>query len=98
VTLGIGDYAYSWLLEIDMATESLPTIHAKARRHLDYWRSGTAQRAGSVTPRVLWVTPDHQRAAAIETVLKRLPPETTRLFAVTTAPETVSLLTTEGGR
>ena len=35
IKLGIGDYDYSWLIEIDMATESLPTIERKARRHLE---------------------------------------------------------------
>jgi hypothetical protein len=95
VKLGIGDYDYSWHIEIDMATESLPTIERKSRRHLDYHRSGTAQRTTGVAPRVLWVTPDAKRAAAIETVLTRLPDEGHRLFAVTTAPDAVSFLTSE---
>jgi hypothetical protein len=95
IELGIGDYDYSWLIEIDMATESLPTIERKARRHLDYHRSGTAQRTKGVAPRVLWITPDHKRETAIETVLRRLPDEASRLFAVTTAPDAVSFLTNE---
>ncbi|MGE5700836.1 MAG: replication-relaxation family protein [Arthrospira platensis] len=96
VKLGIGgDYEYSWLIEIDMATESLPTIERKSRRHLDYHRSGTAQRTTGVAPRVLWVTPDAKRAEAIETVLRRLPAEAPKLFAVTTAPDAASFLTSE---
>jgi hypothetical protein len=92
VKLGIGDYEYSWLIEIDMATESLPTIERKSRRHLDYHRSGTAQRTTGVAPRVLWITPDSERAEAIEAVLRRLPDEAQRLFAVTTAADAVSFL------
>ncbi len=95
IKLGIGDYDYSWLVEIDMATESLPTIERKSRRHLDYHRSGTAQRTKGVAPRVLWITPDAKRAEAIEVVLGRLPDEAHKLFAVTTAPEAVGFLTSE---
>ena len=95
IELGIGDYDYSWLIEIDMATESLPTIERKARRHLDYYRSGTAQRTKGVAPRVLWVVPDRKRETDIQAVLGRLPDEAHKLFAVTTAPEATSFLTSE---
>ena len=94
VRLGIGEYEYAWLLEMDMATESLPTIERKAHRHLDYYRSGTAHWTHGTTPRVLWIAPDSQRAAAIETALGRLPKDAARLFAVTTAAEAVRALTT----
>lgn len=95
VNLGVGEFEYSWLIEIDMATESLPTIVGKARRHLAYHRSGVAQRTKGVAPRVLWVTPDAKRTEAIETVLTRLPEEAPKLFAVTTAPDAVSFVTRE---
>lgn len=95
IELGIGDYDYSWLVEIDLATESLPTIERKARRHLDYYRSGVAQRTKGVAPRVLWVVPDRKRETAIEGVLRRLPDEAHKLFAVATAPEAVRFLTSE---
>jgi len=95
IKLGVGDYEYTWLIEIDMATESLPTIERKVSRHLDYHRSGTAQRTTGVAPRVLWVTPDTKRAEAIDAVLRRLPDEAPKLFAVTTAPDAASFLTSE---
>jgi hypothetical protein len=95
VKLGIGDYEYAWLIEIDMATESLPTIARKSQRHLDYHRSGTAHRTKGVAPRVLWVTPDLKRQSDIEAVLRRLPDEAHKLFAVTTAADALALLTTE---
>jgi hypothetical protein len=93
--LGIGDYEYTWMVEIDMATESLPTIERKARRHLDYHRSGTAQRTKGVAPRVLWVVPDRKRETDIEAVLRRLPDEAHKLFAATTASEAIGFLTSE---
>jgi Replication-relaxation len=91
--LGVGDYTVSWLLELDMATESLATIERKARRHLDYHRSGEAQRTRGVSPRVAWVVPDEQRAEALRAALDRLPAEARRLFAVAARAEAVALLT-----
>lgn len=96
VKLGIGQYEYAWLAEIDMATESLPTIARKAHRHLYYWRSGTARHTGSgIVPRVLWIAPESRRAAAIETAVKRASHEAGGLFAVTTASQAIHVLTTE---
>ena len=95
IKLGIGDYEYTWMVEIDMATESLTTIERKARRHLDYHRSGTAQRTKGVAPRVLWVTPDRKRETDIEAVLTRLPADAQHLFAVTTTADALALLSSE---
>ncbi len=97
VKLGIGDFEYSWLIEIDMATESLPTIERKTRRHLNYYHSGVAQRTKGVAPRVLWVTPDTKRETSIEGMLRRLPEDAHKLFAVTTAPAATGFLTSEVG-
>jgi Replication-relaxation len=91
--LGIGDYEHSWLIERDMASESLPTIESKARRYHDYYRTGTEQRARGVFPLVAWIVPDTPRAEMIRETLGRLPAEAQRLFAVTTATESVTLLT-----
>ncbi len=91
--LGVGEYAHSWLIERDMATESLATIERKAQRHLDYYRSGQEQRTKRVAARVAWIAPDEQRARAIGAALERLPAEAAQLFAVGTAAEALSLLT-----
>ena len=90
--LGVGDYELSWLVELDMATEALTTIERKARRHLDYHRSGAARRSEGVSPRVAWVAPDEQRAQALRLALERLPAEAERLFAVATHAGAVTLL------
>ncbi len=92
VKLAVGAYVYSWLLELDMATEALTTIERKARRHLDYHRSGEARGTHGVSPRVLWIAPDEERATAIGRALDRLPTEAARLFAITTANTATALL------
>jgi hypothetical protein len=91
--LAVGDYEYSWLLELDMATEALSTIERKARRHLDYHRSGEARRTHGVSPRVLWIVPDEERATAIQHALDRLPADAHRLFAITITSTAAALLT-----
>lgn len=94
--LGVGEYAYSFLLEMDMATESLPTVERKARRHLDYYRSGEARRLRGISPRVVWIAPNTERAQRIQSVLDRLGDVAHKLFTITTAEQAVQLLT--GGR
>ena len=91
--LGVGDYELSWLAELDLATESLATIERKAKRHLDYHRSGEARRTQGVSPRVAWIVPDPQRAEAVQRALDRLPAEAQPLFAVATRADVVALLT-----
>jgi hypothetical protein len=97
VRLGVGEYVYSFLLEIDMATESLPTVERKARRHLDYYRSGEARRLHGVSPRVVWIAPSAERAQRIRGVLDQLGDAAHKLFTVTTADQVVGLLS-GGGR
>lgn len=91
--LGVGDYEFSWLLEMDMATEALTTIERKARRYHDYHRSGEARRSHGVSPRVAWIVPDEQRLEAIQIALGRLPAEAGRLFAVATSADAITFLT-----
>jgi hypothetical protein len=94
--VGAGEWAYSWLVERDMATESSVTIERKARRHLDYHRSGAELRARGVAPRVIWIVPDERRAEIISGVLERLGGDAPRLFVV--APATDALAALIGGR
>ena len=91
--VGVGEYEFSWLLELDMATEALTTIERKARRHLNYHRSGAARRSHGVSPRVAWIVPDQQRLEAIQNALGRLPSEARRLFAVATSADAITFLT-----
>ncbi len=95
VKLGVGDYEFSWLVELDMATEALTTIECKAQRHLDYHRSGEARRTHGVSPRVAWIVPDEQRAEALRLAMSRLPAEARRLFTLTTHAGAVTFFSEE---
>ena len=94
-------YELSSFVEVDRATESLPTIRRKLDVYVAYWRSGTEQAAHGVFPRTWWSVPTSARQAALESVIRRLPTETRNLFAVCLADEAVSCLTAvpndEGG-
>jgi hypothetical protein len=92
VKVATRDYLYSWFIEVDMATESLATIHHKLQRHLDYHQSGSELQAHGVAPRVAWIVPDQTRATAIEGVIAALSPDSRKLFAVATSSAASELL------
>jgi hypothetical protein len=93
LVLGSGDYELRWFIEIDRASESLPTIARKCRLYADYYQSGAEQaKSGGVFPRVCWSVPDEHRGERLRYAIERerdLPPG---LFVVTTAAETVTTL------
>lgn len=93
--LATADYWLSWFVEIDLATEALTTIRAKADRYYDYYRTGGEQSAHGVFPRVLWIVPDTARAEAIGDALAHLPEDAQRLFAVASVDQAVALITSE---
>jgi hypothetical protein len=57
------DYEDHWFIEIDRATESLPTLLAKCAQYQDYRRSG--QTDDDVFPLVVWVVPNQTHAAKL---------------------------------
>jgi hypothetical protein len=98
--IGSGDYELAWFVEVDLATESLPTIQRKCRLFVEYWRSGLEQQLRGVFPRVVWLVPDHRRLEGVATALRRLPnQEAQKLFTVCLNEHGSAILTTvpEGG-
>jgi hypothetical protein len=93
--LATTEYELSWFVEVDLATEALTTVKAKAVRYHEYFRTGTEQAARGVFPRVLWIVPYARRAEAVQETLTQLPAEAHRLFAVATTAEALALLTSE---
>jgi protein involved in plasmid replication-relaxation len=89
--IGAGAMEDKWAVEVDLSTESSSTLGAKARRHLEHYRSGSEP----VHPRILWAVPDQRRADQITSVLERLPAEAKRLFSVCLLDEVVGFLATE---
>jgi hypothetical protein len=66
------DFEDVWFIEVDMGTESLPTIQRKLKAYEAYHKSGVEQTKEGVFPRVVWLVLDEERAAAINTVIAGL--------------------------
>ncbi len=100
VRLGVGAFEHSAFLEIDMGTESAPTIARKCEVYRQYCQSGMEQAANEVFPRVLWLANGDTSARRISKVLAALPPEAQHLFQATSLDNAASALTTpaRGGR
>lgn len=94
VRLGLGDVEHSLFVEVDLATESVPTLASKAKVYAAYWRSGQEQAANGVFPKVLWLTTNQARSRQIHKALSRLPAEAQPLFEVALIAEALTILTT----
>jgi hypothetical protein len=95
VELTTDGWELRWFVEIDRATEHLPTIIGKCAAYERYWRSGHETTIHPVFPRVLWSVPDPPRANAIKAAIDRTSDLTGDLFRVATTPQTLQLL--QGG-
>lgn len=71
VRLRRGHLQDSWWLEVDLATESLPTIRSKVQAYLDF-RRRDSRGPDEVMPWVLIATINAKRCEAIQTALHKL--------------------------
>src|SRR6266542_1641815 len=81
VGLVLGDVVDHWWVEVDMATESLPTLRRKLETYLDFVRRGQLGPDG-VVPRVLVSTVSERRRDAVCELVRRLPSPAEALFTV----------------
>jgi hypothetical protein len=91
--LGIEDVELSAFIELDLGTESLPTIQRKCQRYLAYWQTGQEQQTHGVFPRVWWLVPNQPRQQGIGGVVDRLAREAQALFTVVLRAEAAERLT-----
>lgn len=71
-----------WFIEVDRATESIPTLIKQCRQYEAYRRTGSEQANVGLFPLVLWVVPDERRVAKLRQALesaRELDPELFRL-------------------
>jgi hypothetical protein len=78
-----GDIEDSWAIEVDRATESLPTLKRKLRAYLDLVECGENGPDGGVLPRVLVTVPDERRLHEVRKLVAELPSPAKQLFTVT---------------
>jgi len=99
VQVGLDALVSSWFIEVDLGTETLPTIQRKSERYIAYWNSGTEQQRtqseldSGVFPFVLWLVPDAKRRDKFQQATCRLTPDARDLFKVALLEDGVDALT-----
>lgn len=86
------EYEDHYFVEIDLATESLPTVLRQCRQYVEYRSTGDAQSKNGVFPWVVWVAPE-KRAERIRGAIDGARAIDSELFKVTTPDRVVDLLT-----
>lgn len=89
--LSNGAVDHLWWAEIDMATESMPTVQRKLAAYLDFLKRGQLGPLHAM-PRVLIAAPNEVRQARIDSALCRLKPPASQLFHVVTQPTAATWL------
>jgi hypothetical protein len=92
VVVSTGDVEDSWAIEVDQATESLPTLRRKLKGYLDLVATGERGPDGGVLPRVLVTVPDAGRLGAVRALVGSLPGPAEELFAVVVEERAVSYM------
>lgn len=78
-----GDVEDSWAIEVDNATESLPTLRRKLAAYLNLVANEERGPDGGPLPRVLVTVPDERRLTAVRELVPALPEPAEELFAAT---------------
>lgn len=79
-----GEYEDHWFVELDRATESLPTLVRKCAQYERYRRTGREQAETGIFPLVVWVVPDDDRVTKLQAALNAARRLDTTLFRITT--------------
>lgn len=87
-----GEYEDHWFIEVDRATESLPTLLRQCQQYETYRRSGTEQTERGVFPSVLWIVPDDRRAQNLDTALSVARNLDRSLFRITTPERLIEVI------
>lgn len=81
VVLATKDYEDTWAVEVDLSTESVPTLRRKLLAYLDFYQRGQHAPNG-VMPRVLVTVPTQQRQTAVRPMASQLPAPADKLFVI----------------
>lgn len=94
-----GAYEDCWFIEVDLGTESLPTLVAKCTQYETYRASGAEQSEFGAFPLVLWVMHGHRaevRRDELRRRIARTPRLTPALYRVVLAEDLPDLLVSGG--
>ncbi len=88
-----GEFEDHWFIEVDRATESIPTLIRQCRQYEAYRHNGTEQARTGLFPLVLWVVPDEPRAAKLRQALALARDLDSALFRITTPDRLIEAVT-----
>lgn len=91
VALSAGEITDDWFVEVDLASEHLPTIRRKAETYLDFFQRGQLGPNG-VMPRVLITVPNERRQDTVQRTLDHLAEPAATLLHVVTHAQVVHYL------
>src|SRR5262249_42214901 len=89
--LTLGSVREHWWVEVDLATETLPTVKRKFLVYLDFVVRGQLG-PGNLIPRVLVSASSPMRCADLRSIITRLPPPAEELFVACTSHEAATYL------
>lgn len=84
-----------WFIEVDMGTESIPSLIAKCHAYQQYYTSGQEQTQRGSFPRVLWLMHGpkaHHRSHNLTRRILRTPSLQPAMFTITTADQAAGVL------
>jgi len=81
------DFDERWFLEVDLGTESLPTLLKKCGQYESYRASGIEQTEHGSFPLVWWILTSQQRADRLTSTIRRTPRLTPALYRIVTMDE-----------
>lgn len=88
-----GEFEDHWFIEVDRATESIPTLIKQCRQYEAYRHNGTEQAHTGLFPLVLWVVPDESRAAKLRQALALARDLDIALFRITIPDQVITTIT-----
>ncbi len=86
------EFEDSWLIEVDLGSESFRTLIEKCFLYDAYRRTGREQAAHGVFPRVLWIMPTSSRADQLRNHIAHTKTLDTRLFTIITPDQLPSVI------
>lgn len=92
----VGEFEDHWFIEVDRATESVPTLIRQCRQYEAYRRTGTEQADSGLFPLVLWVVPDELRLTKLQQALLAARELDPQLFRITTPDQVIATITGGG--
>lgn len=85
-------YEVCWFVEVDLGTESLPTLVRKCQQYDAYRRSGLEQQRAGTFPLVVWIVPGTARRDKLTAAIARARGLRDNLFRVVVSDDFVALV------